>query len=69
MDDINYKYINIRFAMWNVGKSEGRSLGRIRLRYVNNIKMDLREIGWMVLTGLIWLKIEANGCGALVIFY
>jgi hypothetical protein len=30
-----------------VGKPEGkRSLGRQRRRLVDNIKMDLREIGW-----------------------
>jgi hypothetical protein len=30
-----------------VGKPEGkRPLGRPRLRWVDNIKMDLREIGW-----------------------
>jgi hypothetical protein len=30
-----------------VGKSEGkRSLGRPRRRWVDNIKMDLRDIGW-----------------------
>jgi hypothetical protein len=30
-----------------VGKVEGkRPLGRPRHRWVNNIKMDLREIGW-----------------------
>jgi hypothetical protein len=30
-----------------VGKSEGkRPLGRPRRRWVDNIKMDLREIGW-----------------------
>jgi hypothetical protein len=30
-----------------VGKLEGkRSLGRPRRRWVDNIKMDLREIGW-----------------------
>jgi hypothetical protein len=30
-----------------VGKQEGkRPLGRPRRRWVNNIKMDLREIGW-----------------------
>jgi hypothetical protein len=30
-----------------VGKPEGkRQLGRLRRRYVDNIKIDLREIGW-----------------------
>jgi hypothetical protein len=30
-----------------VGKPEGkRLLGRLRHRWVDNIKMDLREIGW-----------------------
>jgi hypothetical protein len=30
-----------------VGKPEGkRPLGRPRRRWVNNIKMDLRKIGW-----------------------
>jgi hypothetical protein len=39
-----------------VGKPEGRRpLGRPRRRWVNNIKMDLREIG------LIWLRIGTNG--------
>jgi hypothetical protein len=39
---------------WNVyrtlvGKSDGkRPLGRPRSRWVDNIKMDLREIGWDV---------------------
>jgi hypothetical protein len=33
-----------------VGKREGkRPLGRPRRRWVDNIKMDLREIGWDVL--------------------
>jgi hypothetical protein len=32
-----------------VGKPEGkRPLGRPRRRWVNNIKMDLREVGWDV---------------------
>jgi hypothetical protein len=42
-----------------VGKPEGkRLLGRPRRRLVDNIKMDLREIGWI---GLIWLRIGTNG--------
>jgi hypothetical protein len=33
-----------------VGKPEGKSLlGRLRHKRVNNIKMDLREIGWCVM--------------------
>ena len=40
-----------------VGKSEGkRPLGRLRRRWVDNIKMDLQEVGWrrhrMDLSGL-----------------
>jgi hypothetical protein len=47
-----------------VGKPEGRRpLGRTRRRWVDNIKMDLREIGWdgVVWTGLIWLRIGYIG--------
>jgi hypothetical protein len=45
-----------------------RPLGRPRRRWVNNIKMDLREIGWngmgwdgTVWIGLIWLRIGTSG--------
>jgi hypothetical protein len=40
-----------------------RPLGRQRRRWVDNIKMDLREIGWdgMVWTGSIWLRIGTSG--------
>jgi hypothetical protein len=51
-----------------VGKPERkRPLRRPRRRWEDNIKMNLREIGWdgMVWTGLIWLRIGTNG-GALV---
>jgi hypothetical protein len=43
-----------------VGKPEGkRSLGSLRRRWVDNIKVDLRETGWdgMLWTGSIWLMI------------
>jgi hypothetical protein len=36
-----------------VGKPEGK-----RHRWVNNIKMDLGEIGW---DGMIWLRIGTSG--------
>jgi hypothetical protein len=40
-----------------VGNPEGnRALGRPRRRWVDNIKMDLRETGWMVWIGSIWLR-------------
>jgi hypothetical protein len=43
-----------------VGKPEGkkRPLGRPRRRWVDNIKMDLKEMGWI---GLIWLRIVTGG--------
>jgi hypothetical protein len=47
-----------------VGMPEGkRPLGRPRRRWVNNIKMDLGEIGWDGLDwiGLIWLRIGTSG--------
>jgi hypothetical protein len=45
-----------------VGKPEGkRPLGRPRCRWVDNIKMDLREIGWDGRDGSIWLRIGASG--------
>jgi hypothetical protein len=48
---------------WNtyrllVGKPEGnRPLGRQRNRLVDNIKMDLGEIGW---GGLVWFRIRTG---------
>jgi hypothetical protein len=45
-----------------VGMPEGkRPLGRPRRRWVDNIKMDLREIGWDEWIGLIWLRIGTSG--------
>jgi hypothetical protein len=38
-----------------------RQLGRPRRGWVDNIKMDLREIGWVVWTGWLWLRIGTNG--------
>jgi hypothetical protein len=47
-----------------VGKLEGkRPLGRPRRRWVDNIKMDLREMEWygMLWTGSISLRIGTSG--------
>jgi len=46
-----------------VGKHEGkRPLGRSRYQWENNIKMDLREVGWRGgWTGLIWHRIGTGG--------
>jgi hypothetical protein len=42
-----------------VGKPEGkRPLGRPRRRWVNNIKMDLLEIGW---GGVDWISLAQDG--------
>jgi hypothetical protein len=41
-----------------VGKPEGkRPLGRPRLRWANNIKMGLREVGW---GGMNWIDLTKN---------
>jgi hypothetical protein len=43
-----------------VGKPEGkRPLGRPRRGWADNVKIDLREIGWG--TGSIWLRIGTGG--------
>jgi hypothetical protein len=44
-----------------MGKPEGKKpLGRSRRRWVDNIKIDLREIGWGVMTESIWLRIGTS---------
>jgi hypothetical protein len=41
-----------------VGKSEGRRpLGRLRRRGEDNIKMDLREVGW---GGMDWINLAQD---------
>jgi hypothetical protein len=45
-----------------VGKPEGRRpLGRPRRRWEDNIKMDLRGVGWGAWTGSIRLRIGTGG--------
>jgi len=45
-----------------VGKPEGkRPLGRPRLRWKDNIKMGLKEVGCGVWTGSSWLRIGTGG--------
>jgi hypothetical protein len=45
-----------------VGKPEGkRPLGRPRRRWVDNIKLDLREADGMVGIGSTWLRIGTGG--------
>jgi hypothetical protein len=44
-----------------VGKQEGkRPLGILRHRWEDGIKMDLREIGWRVWSGLTWIRIGTS---------
>jgi hypothetical protein len=41
-----------------VGKPEGkRALGRLRRRWEDNIRMDLREIGW---SGMDWIDLAQD---------
>ena len=45
-----------------VGKHEGRRLlGRPRLRWEDNIKMDVQEVGCGIWTGSSWLRIGTSG--------
>jgi hypothetical protein len=45
-----------------VGRPEGRRpLDRPRHRWEDNIKMDLKEVGWGAWTGLSWLRIGTGG--------
>jgi hypothetical protein len=52
--------------MWClVGRPEGkRALGRIRHIWEDDIKIDLQEMGWGALTGLLWPSI-GTGVGHL----
>jgi hypothetical protein len=57
-------YLVVAKVRERLGKPDGKKpLGRPRRRWVDNIKMDLREIGWdgMAWIGLIWLRIGTNG--------
>jgi hypothetical protein len=38
-----------------------RPLGRPRRGWEDNIKMDVREVGWEAWTGLIWLRTGTGG--------
>jgi hypothetical protein len=45
-----------------VGKPDGkRPLGRPRLRWVDNIRMDLGEWDGVMWTGFVWLRIRKGG--------
>jgi hypothetical protein len=45
-----------------VGKpNERRPIERPWRRLEDNIKMDLREVGWVTYTGLIWLRTGTGG--------
>jgi len=45
-----------------VWKPEGkRQLGRLRLRWESNIKMDLQEVGGGAWNGSSWLRIGTGG--------
>jgi hypothetical protein len=38
-----------------------RPIGRPRCRWEDNMKMDLKEIGWVVWTGLVALRLRISG--------
>jgi hypothetical protein len=45
-----------------VGKPQRRRPhGRARRKWEDNIKIDVREVGWGAWTGFIWLRIGTGG--------
>jgi hypothetical protein len=45
-----------------MGKPEGkRPLGRPRRRWMDNIRMDLGDVDWVMWTGLVWLRTGRSG--------
>jgi hypothetical protein len=45
-----------------VGKPEGkRPLERPRLRWVDNVRMVLGKVDWVMWNGLVWLRIGRGG--------
>ena len=45
-----------------MGKPEGKGLlENPRRRWEDNIKMDLRKVGWRARNGSIWLRIGTGG--------
>jgi hypothetical protein len=52
-----------RGAYWVLlGKYEGmRLLGRTRRRIEGTIEVYLKEIGWELVDGLIWIRTETSG--------
>jgi hypothetical protein len=60
---------DIRGAYWVlVGKPEGmRPPGKPRYRWEDNIKMNLKAVGWRAWTGLMWLRTGTGG-GLLLIW-
>jgi hypothetical protein len=56
-DGINIFYVLLEYRIF-VGNPEGkRPLERSRRRWVDNIKMDLREIGW---GGMDWIGLAQD---------
>jgi hypothetical protein len=49
------------YRMLVVNPEGKRPLGRPRRRWVDNIKIDLREIDGMAWIGLIWLRMRTSG--------
>jgi hypothetical protein len=47
----------MHIGYWWESQTEKRPLGRPRHRWVDNIKMDLRQIGW---DGMDWIDLAHN---------
>jgi hypothetical protein len=49
--------------VWEIGRKTGGkgTLGRLRRKWLDNIKMDLLEIGYGAGAGLVWVRIGESG--------
>ena len=68
-DEVTREWIGAFYAGFGRGSVREREkpLGRSRLKWENNIKLDLQEVGYGEWTGFIWLRLRTvGGGGALV---
>jgi hypothetical protein len=57
LDGPNLRKMDMRFVTWNVNVYIGQVRSRQRRKWADNIKMDLRGIGW---DGVDWIELAQD---------